>query len=65
VCKILNPTNVARFLKRKNPLEVTWKLPIDSSTAVDDESPVSDVLADKNDNEITHAQMFQALVDKA
>jgi len=65
VCKIPNPTNVARFLKRKIPLGVIQNLLIDSITVVDDDNPVSDLLADKNDSEITHAKSFRRWSKKA
>ena len=36
VCKIMNPTNVAKFLKRKTPLGVIRNLAVDSMTVIDD-----------------------------
>ena len=36
VCKIMNPTNFAKFVKRKTPLGVIRKLAVDSMTVIDD-----------------------------
>ena len=65
VCKVMNPTNVARFLRRKTPLGVIHNLLIDSVTVVDDTTSTSDIQADveSNDN-ITHAQKLESLVEK-
>ena len=36
MCKIMNPTNVAKFIKRKTPLGVIQKLAVDSITLIED-----------------------------
>jgi len=36
VCKVMNPTDVARFLKRKTTLGVIHKLYLDNVTVIDD-----------------------------
>jgi len=57
VCKIMNPTNVARFLRRKTPLGVIQNLSIDSVTVINDSNPSPNVSPESNtDSEPTYAQ---------
>jgi len=65
VCKIMNPTNVARFLKKKTPLGVIQKLFIDSVTVVDDIKPILvDAKDVENASEIAHIQKLEILAEK-
>jgi len=65
VCKVLNPTNVARFIKRKTPLGVIQKLFIDSVTVVDEDRHISDNFEDGEvENELSHTQKFESLTEK-
>ena len=66
VCKIMNPTNVAKFIKRKTPLGVIRKLAVDSMTVIDDvESTLEPPQHPNTDDNITYARKLEVLIEKA
>jgi len=68
VCKIMNPTNFAKFLKRKTPIGVIQKLTVDSMTVIDDVDPSlgppQHTDDDDDDDEFTHAHKLEILSEK-
>jgi len=65
VCKIMNPTNVARLFRRKTPLGVIQNLSIDSITVINDFIPSPDTTSESNvDSKLTHAEKCKILLDK-
>jgi len=65
VCKIMNPTNVAKFIKRKTPLGVIRKLAVDSMTVIDDvESTLEPPQHPNTDDNITYARKLEVLIEK-
>jgi len=61
----MNPTNVAKFLKRKTPLCVFRKLALDSMTMIDDVDSTFKLSQhlDKNDK-INHARKLEIFTGK-
>ena len=65
VCKVMNPTNVAKFLKRKTPLGVIQKLTVDSMTVIDDiDSNLGLPQHTDDDMEFTHVRKLEILVKR-
>jgi len=65
VCKIMNPTNVAKFIKRRTPLGVIRKLPIDSMTVIDDVNSVLKLpLHPNKDDDVAYARKLEILTEK-
>jgi len=66
VCKIMNPTNVAKFLKRRTPLGVIRYLAVDSMTVIDDiDSTLETSQHPDKDDKVTHARKLEILTGKS
>jgi len=65
VCKIMNPTNVARFLRRRTPLGIIQNLSIDSVTVINDSDLNLKNLSEVEIKETpTHAEKCRTLTEK-
>jgi len=65
VCKIMNPTNVAKFVERKTPLGVIRKLAVDTMTVIDDVNSILEPSQHPNkDDNITYARKLEILTEK-
>ena len=65
VCKVMNPTNVAKFLKRRTPLGVIQKLHLDSVTVIDDDDmSSSEHEVAKIDSEVPLTKQLEMIADK-
>ena len=65
VCKIMNPTDVARFLRRKTPLGVIQNLEIDNVTVITDSNSSTDEKSETaNDIETNFTEKLQQLKEK-
>jgi len=67
VCKIMNPTNVAKFVKRKTALGVIGlrKLAVDSMTVIDDvDSTLKPPQHPNKDDNITYVRKLEVLTEK-
>ena len=65
VCKIMNPTNVAKFIKRRTPLGVIRNLAVDSMTVIDDiDSTLKPPQHPNKDDNITYARKLEILTEK-
>jgi len=66
VCKIMNPTNIAKFIKRRTPLGVIRKLAVDSMTVIDDVDSVLEPPQHPNkDDDINYARKLEILTENA
>jgi len=64
-CKLMNPTDVARFLRRKTPLGIIRNLEIFSvSVITDSNSDTHETAKTRNDNEITLVEKLRQLTEK-
>jgi len=62
VCKVMNPTNVARFPKRKTPLGVIHKLHLDSVTVIDDDTTNSkETLRSENEDVVSFNEQLKSI----
>ena len=62
VCKVMNPRNVAKFLK---PLDVIQKLHLDSVTVIDDDDlSSSEYEVAEIDSEVPLAKQLEMIADK-
>jgi len=65
VCKVMNPTNVARFLKRRTPLGVIQKLFLDSVTVIGDDILSPSVKKDcEMDSSIPLVKQLELITEK-